>query len=409
MKNKFFYGYVILFCLFILHMTMYSPRGSFGVFIKPITADFDWPRALIAGAFSISSLVQGFSGILMGSLNDRLGPRIVLSVCGVLLGTGLMLMYFVNSAWQLYLFYVIPIGIGLGGLYVPQMSTAARWFVKRRNLFIGIVMAGGGLGGLISPPLITWIVYNHSWREAFLFVGAGVFVLVILAAQFLRKSPADMGLVPHGEETRPSGKTPANVFGLSIKQALHTKKFWLLAFVIFCNGFCSVTVLVHIVPYAIDRGISPEVAALLLSLMNVVVPLGSVAMGVVADRIGSRKVFLTGVCLLSSILLLLLPVKVPLLLGLFLVVLSFGSGGVAVMQSSLVDDLFGMKSHGAILGCIVFTLTLGGAAGAYIAGSIFDSTGSYQLVFSICGLLVVAAIIVAAYLNHLRKSVVSEQ
>lgn len=406
MKNKFFYYYVVLVCLFILHLTMYSPRGAFGVFIKPMSADFDWSRALIAGAFSISSIVQGFSGIMMGWLNDRWGPRIVLSICGVLLGSGLMLMYFVDSAWQLYLFYVIPIGIGTGGLYAPQMSTAARWFVKRRNLIIGIVMAGGGLGGLISPPLITWIVYNYSWREAFLYVGLGVLVLVIIAAQFLRKTPSEMGLVPYGEETKPVSKAQTNTMGLSIKQALHTRRFWILALVIFSNGFASVTVLVHIVPYAIDMGISPQAAAYLLSVMNVVIPVGSMVMGMAADKIGGGKVFIIGVCFLTSILLLLLPVKTPLLLGLFLVILSFGSGGVAVMQSSLVADLFGMKSHGAILGCLIFALSLGGASGTFIAGSIFDSTGSYQLVFSICGALALAAVAMAVYLNRIKKSAV---
>lgn len=384
-------------------MTMYSPRGAFGVFIKPLTDEFDWTRALVAGAFSVSSIVQGFSGIIMGWLNDRLGPRIVLTICGILLGSGLMLMFLVDSAWQLYLFYVLPIGVGLGGIYAPQMSTAARWFIKRRNLIIGIVMAGGGLGGLISPPLITWLIYTYGWREAFLFVGAGVFVLIILAAQFLVRDPSKIGQVPYGEESRQPDEVSDYASGLSVKQALHTRKFWILAFVIFCNGFCSVTALVHIVPYAIDRGISPETAAIILSTMNVVIPVGSMVMGLIADRVGSGKVFITGVTFLSAITLLLLPVNMPWLLGFFMAILSFGSGGVAVMQSSLVADLFGMKSHGAVLGCIVFTLTLGGAAGSYIAGSIFDSTGSYQWVFTICGVLVVAAIMMAVYLNRIRE------
>jgi OFA family oxalate/formate antiporter-like MFS transporter len=407
-KKKYFYGYTILFFLFILHMTMYSPRGSFGVFIKPLSSEFDWSRSLIAGAFSASSLIQGFSGIIMGWLNDRLGPRIVLTICGVLLGSGLMLMYWVDSVWQLYLFYVVPIGFGMGGIYAPQMSTAARWFAKRRNLVIGIVMAGGGLGGLISPPLITWLIYTYSWREAFLFVGTGVFFLVILSAQFLKRDPAVIGQVAYGQETGQTIKEPSSVFGLSVKQALQTKKFWILAFVIFCNGFCSVTILVHIVPYAIDRGFSPESAALILSFMNIAIPVGSIIMGLIADKIGGRKVFITSVTLLLTIIFLLLPIKVPLLLGLVVAILSFGSGGVAVMQSSLVADLFGMKSHGAVLGCIIFTLVLGGAAGTYIAGSIFDSTGGYQWVFSLCGILIILAIIMALYLNRIRKNILDK-
>jgi len=90
MKKTFFYGYVIIFICFILQMIMLGPRSSFGVFIKPITTELDWPRALIAGSFSVSVIIQGFFGIIMGWLNDRLGPRIVLTICGILIGSGLM-------------------------------------------------------------------------------------------------------------------------------------------------------------------------------------------------------------------------------------------------------------------------------------------------------------------------------
>ncbi len=91
------------------------------------------------------------------------------------------------------------------------------------------------------------VIYTYGWREAFLFVGAGVFVLIILAAQFLVRDPSKIGQVPYGEESSRTGKVPDYTSGLSVKQALHARKFWILAFVIFCNGFCSVTALVHIV------------------------------------------------------------------------------------------------------------------------------------------------------------------
>jgi MFS family permease len=406
MKKSFFYGYIIIFVLFILQVIMVGPRGSFGVFIKPLTTEFDWPRALIAGAFSASSFVQGFSGIMMGWLNDRLGPRIVLTICGILLGTGLMLMFFVDSAWQLYLFYGVPVGVGMGGVFAPQISTAARWFVKRRNIVTAIIMTGGGLGGLIGPPLITWLIYTYNWRDAFLFIGMGTFILVILAAQFLRRDPSKMGQVPYdevSETNKTREKAPVCLSGLSLKQAFHTKKFWIFTIAIFCLGFCLVTTTVHIVPYAIDRGISPATAAIILSVMNVAVTVGTVVVGLIADRIGSRRAFITCACLYSALMFLLLPVHSPLLLGVFVTILSFGAGGAAVLISSLVAELFGMRSHGAILGSIVFCWTLGGGIGTFIAGSVFDSTGSYQGIFLLCGVLIVAAIVMVLSLNRIRK------
>jgi MFS family permease len=403
MKKSFFYGYVIILVLFIVQGVMYGPRGSFGVFIKPLTDEFDWSRALVAGAFSMSSFFQGVSGITMGSLNDKLGPRLVLTICGVLVGAGLMLMYFVDSAWQLYLFYSLLIGAGMGGLFAPQMSTAARWFVKKRNIVTGILMAGGGLGGLIGPPLITWLIYTYDWRRAFLFIGLGLFVLVICASQFLKRDPSEVGQVPYGETSETKGKAVSEVSRLSLKQALNTKKFWLFVITVFCIGFCNVTPNVHIVPYAIDRGISPETAAIILSSMNVAMPVGSVVVGFLADRIGSRRAFVTCIYLLFTLMFLLLPVTNPVLLGLFVTISAFGAGGMAVLISSLVADLFGMKSHGAILGCMVFSFTFGGASGTFIAGFVFDATRSYQWVFILCGMLILTAIIIAMSLNRIRK------
>ena len=117
MKKSFFYGYIIVSICFIVQMVMFGPRASFGVFIKPLNNEFEWSRALISGAFSLSSIVQGSSGIIMGWLNDRIGPRIVVTISGILVGSGLMLMFFVHSTWQLYLFYSIIIGLGNGGPY----------------------------------------------------------------------------------------------------------------------------------------------------------------------------------------------------------------------------------------------------------------------------------------------------
>src|SRR3989304_10512943 len=115
MRKKFFYGYVIVSAFFIIQIVMIMPQTSFGVFIKPLTAEFDWNRALVSGAFSISTLIMGLFGILMGWLNDRAGPRLVLTLCGVLVGAGMILMFWMNSVWQLYIFYSVILGLGMGG------------------------------------------------------------------------------------------------------------------------------------------------------------------------------------------------------------------------------------------------------------------------------------------------------
>jgi MFS transporter, OFA family, oxalate/formate antiporter len=404
MKGKIFYGYIIVFVLFIIQIVMSGPRMSFGVFIKPLTDEFEWSRALVSGAFSLSGIVMGLSGILMGWFNDRSGPRLVTTVCGVLLGAGLILMYFVDSAWQLYLFYSILIGLGMGGLFAPPMSTVTRWFITRRNLMLGLLLVGGGLGGIIAPPLITWLIYTYTWREAFLFVGIGVFVLVVLAAQFLQRDPSQMGLTPYRKGNETPGKWLADVRELSLKQAISTWKFWLFSLIMFCFGFCLTAIMVHIVPYAIDRGISPATAAVILSVMIVALTAGSLVIGLIADKFGSRIILVICQCLFLGVVLFLLPVNSAWMFGIFVAIIAFGSGGLAVMQVSIVAELFGLKSNGAILGVNEFALTLGGSAGTFIAGLLFDSTGNYQWVFLLCGVLTAASIIMSIFLNRIRKT-----
>ena len=99
---------------------MFGPRVSFGVFINPLISEFNWSMALVSGAFAASTIVQAFSSIVMGWLNDRIGPRFVLTLCGILVGSGLMLMYLVDSVWQLYLLYVVLVGVGMGSLVVRK-------------------------------------------------------------------------------------------------------------------------------------------------------------------------------------------------------------------------------------------------------------------------------------------------
>jgi OFA family oxalate/formate antiporter-like MFS transporter len=404
MKRKFFYGYIIVFVIFILQIVLVGPEASFGVFLKPITAEFNWPMAFVAGAFSAYCVVQAFSSILMGWLNDRMGPRFVMTICGILVGSGLMLMYFVHSKWQLYLFYVALGGIGTGGILAPQISTIARWFVKRRNIATGVLFAGGGVGGFIGPTLITWLIYSYGWREAFLFIGIVLFVLVILGAQFLKRDPSTADQLPDGDGIEVKNKESSDVSGLTTKQAFKTKKFWFFAIVIFCIGFCLWTVFIHIVPYAIDRGISPNVAAMILSAMSLAQVVGNIVGSIIADRIGNGRALVACVCLLLAVILLLLPIANPWLLGFIVIILAFGLGGTSVLQSSMTARLFGMKSHGAILGFIIFAFSIGSALGTYLAGLVYDYTGSYQLIFLLCVVLVVAAIIMAISLNHIRKT-----
>ena len=181
-RPRFFYGYIVVGAALIIMAVMYGAYNSFGIFFKPVLTDFNWTRAVTSGGLSLSWIVHGLLGIIMGRLTDRFGPRVVLTICGFLLGLGYLLMSQIGTVWQLYLFYGVIIGAGMGGSWVPIVSTVARWFVKRRNLMTGIVLSGVSIGTLIGAPVASRLISAYDWRMSYVIVGGIVLVVAVLAA-----------------------------------------------------------------------------------------------------------------------------------------------------------------------------------------------------------------------------------
>jgi len=225
-EPKFFYGYIVVGAAFFTMVVIFGVYLAFGVFFKPVLTEFGWTRAMTSGAFSLSMVVHGLLGIVMGGLNDRFGPRIVMTLCGFLLGLGYLLMSQIGAVWQLYLFYGLIIGIGMGGSWVPLLSTVARWFATRRSMMTGIVVAGIGIGTLIVPPVANWLISTYDWRTSYIILGSIVLVVVVLAAQFLRRDPAQMGQVPYGGSRGGEQMLKVDTEGFSLREAVYTRQFY---------------------------------------------------------------------------------------------------------------------------------------------------------------------------------------
>jgi len=392
-KPRFFYGYVVVGAAFFIMMITYGAMYTFGIFFEPVLVDFGWTRAMTAGAFSLFMVFHGFLYIVTGRLNDRFGPRAVMTVCSLFLGTGYLLMSRVSTIWQLYLFYGVIIAIGVSGAGVPLMSTVARWFVLRRGLMTGIVMAGIGVGTMVMPPVANWLIYSYDWRTSYIIVGGIVLVFTLLAAQFLRRDPYQMGLLPYGASKVDNeiGAEAQGDSGLSLSNALRTRQFWL-----FCGIFCGFmfslqAVMIHIVIYATGLGITPTSAANIMVIIGGLTVAGRVIIGTTADRIGNKLTLAISLALMSLAVFWLVTAKEIWSLYLFAAIFGFTYGGFAALNSPMVAELFGLRAHGVILGIIAFCGSIGGGIGPVVAGYIFDVRDSYQLAFLISG--TVAAVV----------------
>jgi MFS family permease len=398
----FFYGYVIVVVAFMIMVVFWGAFYSFGVFFKPIVNEFRWTRAMTSGAFSLTSIISGSLGIAMGGLTDKYGPRIVMTLCGLFLGLGYLLMSQLSAIWQLYLFYGTIVGIGMGGSFVPLMSTVARWFIGKRSTMSGIVVAGIGIGAFIGPPIASRLIACYGWRASYVILCCTLLTVVLLCAQFIRRDPTQMGKVPYGVDGGAGKVLKQGTREYTLREAVYTAQFWIV-FVIFISlGFCVYAIMVHIAPHATELGISAIRAASILATIGGSSIVGKVVLGRAADKIGSRITLLIGFILLSAALFLASPANGEMILFLFAAVFGFAYGGCVTSESPLVAELFGLKSHGVILGVIAFSFTIGGAGGPLLVGYIFDVSGSYQFGLLVCAVISLNGLVLTAILKRRR-------
>lgn len=395
---RFFYGYVVVAASFFISLVIYGMQYSFGIFFKPILQEFGWTRAVTAGAYSLSWLVMGLASIVMGRLNDKFGPRIVMSICGGISGIGFMLMSCISTVWHLYLVYGIIIGAGIS-VWVPLMSTIARWFVKRRTTMSGIVGAGIGIGTLIGSPVANSLISAFDWRLSYTILGGVVLVIIVGSAQLLRGEPKQMGQMAYGAVVISEEGHSQIEKSLSLREALNTKQFWLILFMLFCFGLCFQSIVAHLVPHITDLGITAASAAASMATIGGVSIVSKVVLGGLGDRIGNRNTLVIAFVLVVLALIWLFFAREMWQFYLFAVIFGFGYGGHIAQQSPLVGAIFGLVSHGLIFGIVGIGMSVGSAIGPVMTGFIFDVTGNYQLAFIVTTIVSAVGLILTIFLN----------
>lgn len=166
-----FYGWVIVGCAFVILCVAYGIQFTFGVFLPAISADTGWDRASLSVPYSLYVFIYSALGAVTGRLTDRWGPRVVITVGGCLVGTGIMLMSRVSALWQVYLCLGLIAAAGMSAVFVPCNATVVRWFTQRRGLALSITSSGASFGNFLFPPLTAALITAYGWRTTYLLLG----------------------------------------------------------------------------------------------------------------------------------------------------------------------------------------------------------------------------------------------
>ncbi len=387
-KKPFFYGWVILAQGFLL---MFINGGgvfhAFGVFFPEMMAELGWLRGVGASAFSIMILMTGVMAAPTGMLLTRFGIRKVMITGNIIMVTALVIMSGVTEVWQMYLAFGILAGTAIvSSGFIPVVTLANNWFIKRRALAIGIILAGVGVGTLVLAPINRFLIDLLSWRQAWLVIAAIDFTIGLLPAIILtRAKPEDMGQMPDGvsiteEELEQAIASPDNKAPVDWETgaALKTPFVWLVAGMMAANLFAGSVLTTHQVAYLQDIGISPMAAASAIGLMIGISTLGRLAGGALGDKFQLRYVAAIACAVEAIALIVLINVKTMGLVYLYVIVFGVPYGMIIVLFPAMIGAYFGRKNYSTIFGISNTMVQFIGAIGPALAGFIFDATGSYS-------------------------------
>ncbi len=375
----------VVLAAFTLMFMGFGAVYSFAAFFTAFQSEFGASRAHVSLVFSLCALLWFCAGVPGGMLADRFGPRGVCLAGALFLAGGLGLAARAPSVELLYLTYSIGAGLGIGLSYVPSVAAVQHAFVQHRALASGIAVSGIGAGNLVMPLAAAWLIGLVGWRHAYLALAAAMLLLAVPAA-----------LVLGGRKSVRRGEGGAPLPGMTLAEALRRPPFWLLYGVtlLICVGFF--VPMVHLVPYALDVGLSEAQGVSLVSLLGLGSLLGRFFVGGIADRLGHMRSLTAIAAGLGLMFLLWWVAKSYIALAVFAVVFGSLYGGYVALAPTVCMDIFGPRALSAIIGALYTAAGLGTLVGPTFAGATFDATGSYELSILACAALSFAGAGIAA-------------
>jgi len=377
------YGWVVVWAAFTALAVIFGVSYSFAAFFEPFAVQFQASRAEVSLIFGLSGLLYFVLGAFGGMLSDRYGPRRVSSAGMLCIAAALLGGSVASSMTQLTLAYGLGLGVGIALVYTPAIGCVQPWFTRRRGLAAGLASAGIGAGTLAVPLLAAAAITQWQWRGAMVALALGVGVFGLSSTMLLRRAPA--------AARRADGTVP----GTPLAAALRSRSFlWLYAMCVLGAPAMFIP-FAHLSAAARDLGVADAQAVGLVGLIGIGSLTGRFAIGALADRVGRPLTLVLVEASLGLSMLLWLAAGGYPALALFALWMGLSYGGIVSLMPALCMDLFGARAVSSIIGALYTGAALGNLGGPWLAGRVFDASGSYAAVIGGCALLSALATIAA--------------
>ncbi|KVK99711.1 MFS transporter [Burkholderia cepacia] len=398
--SRHFYGWYVVAAAFAVTFVGFGSAYTFSAFVESLQRDFAASRGQISLVFSLAGFLYFGFGIVSGPLADRFGSR-RLAVAGMLLtAVGLAAAGAAHTLLQVYVAYGLGVGFGVGCAYVPAVGAVQRWFVRRRGFASGLAVAGIGVGTLVMPPLASTLIAQVGWRGAYFTLAVIAVVIGAGMSLLIENDPRGRGLLPDGEAAHERGggaqvtghgagapvpgaaasRKPAAASapaGATVREAVTSRPFASLYAACLACSFGVFVPFVHLVPYALDHGVAPSTAVLLLGAIGVGSTAGRFFLGGLADRFGRRASLLAMFAGMAVALVAWAGAGTVATLAAFALVFGVFYGGWVAVLPAVVMDYFGGRNVSGIIGVLYTSVAFGTLIGPTAAGFIYDAGGGY--------------------------------
>ena len=369
---------------------------GWSVFVKPLIASEHWVLKQVSLTFILAIAFLGLGTIIGGLWMDRVGPRVVASVAGVLYGIGFLVSSWAvanHSLMGLYLGYGAIGGVGMGMGYICPVATLTKWFPDRRGLMTGVAVMGYGAGAVVMSLIAPRQIVSQGIPATFLTFGIAYLILVVLAAQFYANPP--QGWRPEGWVPRTAVAKAATTTDFTVGQAMSTGRFWLLWVMLFLNVSAGIMIISQASPLAQQQitGETAIAAASIVMTISIFNAIGRVFWAWMSDMIGRASVYFLLYAIQAVIFFLLPSVHDRLLFTAAVAVIGLCYGGGFGTMPSFTADFFGSKYMGGIYGWILLAWAAGAIPSPYLIADVRQSTGHYDTAIHAIAIVMVVSLV----------------